>query len=43
MYGDPNIGNFKSVRGKFHEYFSMALDYTTKGGVEIDMLKYVKT
>ena len=42
MYGDPNIGNFKSVRGKFHEYFFMILDYTTKGELNVDMQKYVK-
>ena len=37
MYGDPNIGNVKSVRGKVHEYFSMTLDYTTKGEVRTDI------
>ena len=30
MYGDPNILNVKSVRGKVNEYLTMALDYTTK-------------
>ena len=42
MYGDPNIGKVKSVRVKVHEYFSMTLDYSTKGEVKIDMRKYVK-
>ena len=42
MYGYPNIGKVKSVRGKFHEYFSMNLDYTTKVEVKIGMRKYVE-
>ena len=42
MYEDPNIGKVKSVRGKFHEYLSTPLDYTTKGEVKIDMQNYVK-
>ena len=42
MYGDPNIGKVKSVRGKFHEYLSMSLYYTTKVEVKIDMQKYVE-
>ena len=42
MYGDPNIEKVKSVRGKFHEYMSMTLYYTTKGEVKIDTRKYVK-
>ena len=43
MYRDKNIGKDKSVRGKFHAYFCMDLDYTTKVEVNIDMQKYVKT
>ena len=43
MYVDPNIGNIKSIRGKVHEYLSETLDYTTKGELNIDMWKYVKT
>ena len=43
MYGDPIIIKVKSVRGKLHEYFPMTLNYTTKGEVKFDMLKYVKT
>ena len=43
MYGDLDIGNVKSVRGKFHEYLSMTLDYTTKGEVKAYMQKNVKT
>ena len=42
MYGDPNIGKVKSVRGKFHEYLFMILYYTTKVEVKIDMQKYVE-
>ena len=42
MYVDPDIGKFKSVRRKVCEYFSMALDYTTRGEVKMDMRKYVK-
>ena len=42
MYGYPNIGKVKSVRIKFHEYFSMNLYYTTKVEVKIDIPKYVK-
>ena len=42
MYGDPNIGKFKSLRGKVHEYLSTNLYYTTKGEVKIDTRKYVK-
>ena len=42
MYGDTEIGKFKSVRENFREYFSMTLDYTTRGEVKIDMRKYVK-
>ena len=42
MYGDTNIGNVKSVRGKVHEYFFMTLDYTTKVEVKIDMRKYAE-
>ena len=33
MYGDPNIVKVKSVKGKFHEYLFVTLDYTTKGEV----------
>ena len=42
MYEDPDIGKFKSVRGKLHEYLSTTLDYTTRGEVKIDMRKYTK-
>ena len=42
-YVYSNIGKFKSVRGKVHEYLPMTLYYTTKGEVKIDMQKYVKT
>ena len=42
MYIYPRVGKVKLVRGKFHEYFSVPLDYTTKGEVKIDMRKYVK-
>jgi hypothetical protein len=28
MYGDDDIGNVKSVRGKIHDYLGMRLDYT---------------
>ena len=42
MYVDPDIGKFKSVRRKVCESFSMALDYTTRGEVNMDMRKYVK-
>ena len=42
MYGYPKIGNVKSVRGKFHNYLSMTLDYTIKGEVNIDIREYVK-
>ena len=43
MYGYPDIGDIKSLRRKVHEYFSVTLYYTTKGEVEIDMQKPVKT
>ena len=43
MYGYQTIERVKSVRVKFHEYFSMTLDYTTKEKVKIDMRNYVKT
>ena len=42
MYEDTKSVNVKSVRGKVHEYLSMALDYIAKGEVKIDMRKYVK-
>ena len=42
MYGDLDIGNVKSVRGKVHEYLSMTLDYTTKREENMDMRNYVK-
>jgi hypothetical protein len=42
MYGDPNIGQVKTVRGKRHEYLGMCLDYTKPGKVMIDMTEYVK-
>ena len=42
MYGDPNIVKVKSVRGKIHEYYSITLDYTTKGEVKIGTQNYVK-
>ena len=38
MYGDPYILKVKLVRVKFHEYFSMTLDYTKRGEVQ----KYMK-
>ena len=42
MYGDPNFGKVKSLRGKIHEYLFVTLYYTTKVEVKIDMRKYVK-
>jgi hypothetical protein len=42
MYGDPNIGQVKAVRGKRHEYLGMVLDFTQPGKVMIDMTDYVK-
>ena len=43
MYGDPDIIKVNSVRVKVHEYLSMDLDYNTRGEVNIDMIKYLKT
>ena len=42
MYVYPNVGKVKSVRGNFHEYLFMDLDYIKKGEVIIDMWKYMK-
>ena len=42
MYLDPKIGKVKAIIGKFHEYFSINLDYTTKVEVKIGMRKYVE-
>ena len=41
QYGDPKIGQVKSVRGKKHDYLVMTLDYTTPGQIKIDMTKYI--
>ena len=37
MHGYPNIGNVKSVQGKFHECFFTTLDYTIKVEVNVDI------
>jgi hypothetical protein len=34
-YGDPNIGQFKAVRGERHDYLAMNLDYQIPGVVKI--------
>ena len=43
MYWYPNIENVKYLRGKFHEYYSVALDCTTEVEVKIYVQKYLKT
>ena len=35
MYGDQNIGKYKSVILKVHEYFSITLYYTKKDNAKV--------
>ena len=42
MYGDDEIGKYKAVRCKRHDYLAMTLDYTVEGEVKIDMTDYIK-
>ena len=42
-YGDSEIGKVKAVRGKFHDYLAMNLDYSTQGQVRINMTDYIAT
>ena len=37
IYGDPNFGKVKSLKGKIHEHLFVTLYYTTKVEVKIDM------
>jgi hypothetical protein len=41
MYGDDDIGNVKSVRGKIHDYLGMRLDYTEQNVFTVDMTDYI--
>ena len=41
-YGDPEIGEVKSTRGKNHNCSGMTLNYYQKSKVKIDMIYYVK-
>jgi hypothetical protein len=42
MYADPGIAPIKSTRGRIHEYLAMKLDYSTPGGVKVNMTEYIK-
>ena len=41
-YEDAEIGLLKETRGKVHEYLGMTLDYSVKGEVSINMIKYLE-
>ena len=41
-YGDPKINKVKAVRGKWHDYLAMNLDYSVPGEVKVNIVDYVK-
>ena len=41
-YTSENIGKIKAVRGKTHNYLTMALDFTIPEVLQVDMTAYIK-
>jgi hypothetical protein len=42
-YASDGIGDIKASHGAWHEYLGMALDFTSKGKLKVDMKVYVNS
>jgi len=42
-YAADEIGEVKVVRGHWHDYLAMVLDYSVPGVLKVDMTKYLKS